>query len=334
MAALLIFAVIFVSLEIVFRATGLFMPPMFRKSAIPGAGFESKPNMKYRIGDVEVRFNKMGFRDTEFTEKKKAGVFRIVCLGDSMTAAVKLHEKDTWPKVLQRELERDGIKTEVLNMSVPGYNTAQEWLVYENKAKQLAPDLVIVQFLLNDLTYAYPVYTGVSPIGKLKVWLGDNLRTYRFVVFLKSIILKRAASSEPTDNAPEKTPDNMKFMTPIYSDESDFFRNWKKAAAKFGAEEREGRKFLFVIFPWTTYTGMEKGEAYPFFSLHEKIASVLRAEGIPSLDVTRPLVSEDNLKKYWVSPDDFHLNARAHDIIAKEIENKVRATLIGSEPKD
>lgn len=72
-----------------------------------------------------------------------------------------------------------------MNMAVGGYNTVQEWLVYEHKAKKYKPDLVTVQFTLNDLTYIYPFYIGEALLGRLKVFLGEHLNTYRFLSYMK-----------------------------------------------------------------------------------------------------------------------------------------------------
>ena len=109
---------------------------------------------RHKSPDVEVwfRINRQGMRsDRDFAYEKRAGVLRIVSLGDSYTVGYEVDVEATFSAVLERELHRRGYEVEVLNAGVSGYSTAEACLVLERELFRYAPDLVLVSFSGNDL---------------------------------------------------------------------------------------------------------------------------------------------------------------------------------------
>lgn len=94
------------------------------------------------------RTNSIGLRDREFGAKSD-GVFRIACLGDSMTMGYGVEAEDTYPKVLEGLLnERLGEgRVEVINMGVSNYGPWQSNILFRERGLALEPDLVIYQVL-------------------------------------------------------------------------------------------------------------------------------------------------------------------------------------------
>ena len=146
--------------ELMVRAVGaapkiyLISKGRFRLSKNPKLGYEPAPLVyhgeKMSFYDYQGASNSLGFRDAEHTVAKPAGVYRILVLGDSV--AMGLHVDDSeaiFPRVLEKTLNQRGLKAEVLNFSVSGYNTQQE--VETLKAKGLAyhPDLVLLAYTLS-----------------------------------------------------------------------------------------------------------------------------------------------------------------------------------------
>ncbi len=102
-----------------------------------------------------VRTNAQGFRQPILPNAKPPNVSRILMLGDSTTFGVGVDQRETIPAILQALLNhgKQGADTyEVINAGVPGYGTAQEWLLFRRWAARLQPDAVILLFLVtNDI---------------------------------------------------------------------------------------------------------------------------------------------------------------------------------------
>lgn len=104
----------------------------------------------------ELGVNSLGFRDiSEISIHKDKNIFRIICIGDSVTYGVPHRinrPQDTFPKVLEGLLNNQvGIKRfEVINAAVPGYSSYQGLQYLKHYLLKFRPDLVIVQFGIND----------------------------------------------------------------------------------------------------------------------------------------------------------------------------------------
>jgi hypothetical protein len=82
---------------------------------------------------------------------KPPGTYRVACLGDSVGGDCLLPTENACAALegVLREA-RGGAPVEVLNFSVPGYNTMQEARALELKALPFEPDAVVVLYVLND----------------------------------------------------------------------------------------------------------------------------------------------------------------------------------------
>ncbi len=100
----------------------------------PHTGWYLKPNVQgiFRKSCFEswVKINSQGFRDVEHSLAKPEGVYRIVVLGDSMTAALQVNLEETFSKVLEGLLNEAevGKRVEVLNLGMYSFGTDQEYL--------------------------------------------------------------------------------------------------------------------------------------------------------------------------------------------------------------
>ena len=79
-----------------------------------------------------------------------------------------------YPYVLEQQLSKDENKTyEVINSGVPGYSTFQELRYLQTRGLELKPDLIVLQFCLNDVVERY---SSLSQYGGDNVFLGIDTR--------------------------------------------------------------------------------------------------------------------------------------------------------------
>jgi len=118
--------------------------------------FELRPGAEGRISETGAALytiNADGLRDSVHARPKPDGVFRIVVMGDSVSFGYGVEEAEAYPQVLEEllsELVPDS-RIEVVNLAVGGYNPYNEARLLEGVGQSYEPDLVLVQFCINDL---------------------------------------------------------------------------------------------------------------------------------------------------------------------------------------
>lgn len=107
------------------------------------------------LNSVYFRINSKGFRGPEYPYEKPADEYRVLFLGDSFTEGFMLTEEDHFAEVMKRELNNMNSTKhiEALNSGVAGWGTDQELLFFQNEGKKYSPDLTILMFYQNDLSY-------------------------------------------------------------------------------------------------------------------------------------------------------------------------------------
>jgi len=115
------------------------LPPKYRLSA--SLGYELVPGFQGRHETV----NLAGLRGAEIGPKRP-GSLRILAMGGSTTWGHKVHDDETWPVALERELRAaTGRDVEVLNGGVSGWDLEAVVLALRQRdLEELQPDLVLV----------------------------------------------------------------------------------------------------------------------------------------------------------------------------------------------
>lgn len=119
----------------------------------------------HKTSEFEYIFNtnSQGFRGLkEYKIEKRDDVKRIIVLGDSVALGHGVADDETFSFVLEKMLNEKGIKSEVINMGVSGFGTAEELIQYENLSKNYRPDVIILSYFPND-----PYNNAVSGLYKL-----------------------------------------------------------------------------------------------------------------------------------------------------------------------
>jgi lysophospholipase L1-like esterase len=127
-------------------------------------------------GEETASINALGFRGRDFEPRKPAGVFRVVCLGESSTFGFHNPDTGTYPFLLQQllaEREAPG-RVEVINAGFPYYNTASILSLLRAQVLRWKPDVVTLYAAFNDASW--PVEIGPAVRGLL--WLQQRSITY------------------------------------------------------------------------------------------------------------------------------------------------------------
>lgn len=206
-------------------------------------GPEMKRDFHLRIFGVEYRTNNFGFRDREFNEKKKDGVLRIACVGDSVTFGYGMPAEKTFPKLLEKKLSDNGISAEVMNLGFPGNDVYGNRRVTETIALQFSPDVFIYQFGLNDFN-VLKSGRNVAPTAEAKLsrtgFLKNMLRksaSYLAIAERYNAVMLKAGIKE----APYKD---------WYYTDSEWQAGLKQLKGIFDLAAAKGLKTVFLYIPY------------------------------------------------------------------------------------
>jgi hypothetical protein len=118
--------------------------------------YELIPNLSVVFNKQPLRTDQNGFRGTALSQKRPD--ICIVGLGDSVMFGWGVKEEDTYMAVLGELLKTryPTIQWSIINTAVPGYNTTMEIETLKEKGLHYTPDLVIINYMVNDL--ALPIF--------------------------------------------------------------------------------------------------------------------------------------------------------------------------------
>jgi lysophospholipase L1-like esterase len=123
------------------------------------------PREIYELRPDRADHNGFGQRDRTYSRTKAPGTFRVAGVGDSYTYGMGTPRERVFLKEAERVLgRRTSQPVEVINFGVPGYNTAQEANLLEDRIPAWDPDLVVLQFCRNDFSLPNFIQTSASSI--------------------------------------------------------------------------------------------------------------------------------------------------------------------------
>lgn len=128
-------------------------------------GWKLRPGASDTWGGVKVTINERGNRGPVVPYERKPGVHRILWLGDSVTFGYRIARwQDTVPFLADSLLFAMNVPVETVNLAVEGYSQWQEAIVMATEGVKYQPDLVVVGFVLNDVTEMFhlPQFGGAE----------------------------------------------------------------------------------------------------------------------------------------------------------------------------
>lgn len=216
-----------------------------------------------------IQINSVGMRDDrEYSRSKEPGKYRVAILGDSFAEAMQVPLEQTFARQLEARLKACQANPEVMNFGVQGYGTAQELLVWRNKARAYQPDAVILLFytgndLYNNQRQLNPTNADAAPYyvvdangklqfepalakpGMLRESWASLVRISRLAQFVTDAYYKLSRSKE-TQN--REYMDKLIYAPP---NDSNMRQAWAVTEALlplFKSEvERTGARFVFAL---------------------------------------------------------------------------------------
>lgn len=245
-------------MRLTWRMSGWVERPIYQRSSNPYLRYELVPNSK----NPNISINSAGFRGREYSLARPANTFRVIMLGDSEIFSYMLKQSEMLTAQLEDLLNQrsgSGIRYEVLNFGVEGYCTLQELEMLKTKALKYNPDLIILNYVLNDPE------PGEYYFNKTFLMRHSALVRY-FTYRIKKALIKRERRRLGIVNELENYN---------YYHQPKYFQHVKNAILEMAdlAKER-GRKLVVVIFPTSSIAVKDFKQNYPYKHLHELVKSI------------------------------------------------------------
>lgn len=99
---------------------------------------------------TRVETNGDGFRTAHDLRRAEDGRLRIVAAGDSFTFGMGVGPEESYAALLERQLNQNGVKSEVINLGVIGFSTLQE-IALLRRYDFASADFVVLGFVARDV---------------------------------------------------------------------------------------------------------------------------------------------------------------------------------------
>lgn len=277
----------------------------------PAIGHEHRPNARLKAMGVALEINADGLRDRDIPLARTPGVARMLMLGDSLTLGWGVPLERTYAKRLEAIYAAAGRPVEVINAGVGNYNTAMEVAWFLARGARYQPDLVVLNYFINDAEPTPGYETG---------FLARHSRAYVFFASRFDAAMRHAGVGGRAD------------WQGYYADLYDPARNaaglqqMREAIARL-ADYCRANGIRLVI---ANYPELRVLEPYPFPFVDELVQSLARQHDVPYLPML-PAVRKMDPPSLWVTRPDPHPSAAAHEAFARLLYESLRPHLPGAQ---
>jgi lysophospholipase L1-like esterase len=148
----------------------------YQKSEIAGVPYHLKPNTRASWAKTTIQTNHLGIRDRRTVPPRDDSVFRILCLGDSITFGLGVDQEQTYPAQLERLLNQHGSgkRYEVVNAGISGFNASDEANFLSFLFPKYHPDLIVWLIVENDYDDSLSVNDNGQMIHGIKAYAATH----------------------------------------------------------------------------------------------------------------------------------------------------------------
>lgn len=268
---------------------------IYRAATVPGLDYELAPNVETVAQGVRVKTNSYGMRDDEPLAQPAR---RIVVLGDSFAFGFGVPQEETFPILLEQEINKGQEVYDVLNLAVAGYAIQDEVKVLQYKGLQWDPEWVIIGYVLND--------PETEPVQELPSYF-DEPHWWQY-----SHVLRLAARGF------KKMQINIYGGGDYYQYLHAYQPTWQSVVTGFSEikemSTEHRTKVMILIFPILDFDW----SVYPYHNIHRQVADLAKQNGFVVVDLL-PYVSNYHPQELRVSLQDGHPNALLHKLAAEAI---------------
>lgn len=297
-------------------------------------GWKHKPSTKGVAFFTWVEINSNKLRGPEISYKKPKDTYRILFLGDSVTFGHLVHNyKEVFPHMVEKILfDKTKKKIEAINAGVNGYSPWQEYLYLKEEGIKFNPNLVVVGFVLNDVTEQLRLlkFGGFDEGDALLIYppsglIEDFLCKSNIVKILKHYIERKVVfKDDPARAAKIQEVYDIKSFTsnpyhPKYKKGWDIsLDNLKKL---FALCQERNINVIFVIFPYK----FQLHEINKRQTVQEILTKFASDNDIPVVDLLPIYTTHKEHKEKSLSYffDESHLTIEGHKATAEIISDYI-----------
>ena len=302
--------------------------------------------------EAPVRINSLGLRGPEIGERPAGGV-RVMMLGDSVVAGFEVPWEQTFSALIESQLNAEfDFPVQVINAAVRGYGADQSYLYYRDRGSRLSPDLVVFIASYNDLADNVTLHRmrrifgkGAlmpGPDGTLEVvgmpipdyplcseWLLDasfrprrvDTAFERAMCGVQTRLADRSALFTFFSLRVRQSPRVLEFLYRLGSPGASAER---LPVARQGEDESPGgevapRERLNTAILQALAREVRKSGAEFLLPVHSPFAPALDPRAFASEGITTFEIATDLSQREFHFEHDSHLNARGHEVMAREL---------------
>ncbi len=292
--------------------------PLLIQSDVPGLEYRLAPN----FDNGKSRINADGLiwkpDSSKLSEKK------VLVIGDSISFGGNVSLEQNFAVLLENQLrEKLNIEIDIWNSGTPGYNTTQEAILLDDIGPEINPDLVIVQFCMNDYKLA-PILNSKNVLEYREAGKSDKKSNFFLTTLVqsKALFFLKAKIIEIQKTHPEWFPKWLHYIRYVTKK-----KGWERAKESLVTIHEWTHKrdiaLLLVIFPFEQQLRISDNTP------QRDLASFAKLQGIHYLDLydSFKLHCKDGLFiDYSVihkTADKVHLNENGHILASQEIASTI-----------
>jgi lysophospholipase L1-like esterase len=319
MLLIIVFLTLFVVMEGIFQAYHITRKwfDYYNTLTIPSKNpillYEYRPNYSIDYHGSEIKINSDGLRDREYNISKPKNTTRIAVVGDSVAFGFLVNNSDSFPKQLERILNSGhrSVNYEVMNFGTMSYGSVEEAEVIANKTLKYHPDIIIIQYALNDPIMSPNPYLSAKNIGECNIY-GTSAR---IPCWVNSVILKSKFLTFIIGKLSDIYFSFNDYFRSLY-DDKESWSNVKNSLNKISRISRENH-IKVVIFMFPVFKDMKN---YKWVDLDNKVLAEAKKNGIPTFDL---LDEYTGYNESLLSYDSLHPTKYGHNLAAGFIKKRL-----------